>query len=63
MNISHFRRQAIKIYCVLLLVCLFMVNTGTVRTVQAASGCSVIYNSNGWVIDKCTSDPAAPSRL
>lgn len=63
MNISHFHRQAIKVYCVFILVCLSIVNVGPVPTVQAASGCSVIYNSNGWVIDKCTSDPAAPTPM
>ena len=56
MNIDRFHSQVRKFAYLFLLICLLTVNIGSV---QAQSGCSVIYNGgNGWIIDMCTTDPA-----
>ncbi len=63
MNLIHFHKKATKICSVFVLLCVLIGASGPVQSAQAASGCSQIYSSNGWVIDKCTSDPAAPTPM
>src|SRR6266508_6538191 len=54
MNINRLHRQVRKFAYLFLLICLLVVNIGSV---QAQSGCSVIYNGgNSWVIELCTTD-------
>jgi hypothetical protein len=50
-----------KFYYLLALICLLVVNRGSV---QAQSGCSTIYNGgNGWIIEICASDPAVTTPM
>ncbi len=61
MKISRFCQQATRAGCGFLLLCLSVVNAGSV---QAQSGCSEIYNGgNGWVMELCTTDPSITSPM
>jgi hypothetical protein len=61
MNINRLHSQVRKFAYLFLLICLLFVNTGSV---QAQSGCSVIYNGdNGWVIELCTTDAAVTTPM
>lgn len=60
MKLIHLQRQVIRVWSVIVLLCLLTVNLGSFGVIQvsAASGCSLIYNGgNGWIIELCTTDP------